>query len=201
MDPRRDRSFDRKLELLVAARLRDGQAPETLLAELRTRLGDAEAEALMSRAEARASGPPNDQAARVLAWLAYGWTAVLVLQNVAIILNSAQSLDAASDFDRRTVFIPFTAFAVGKIVLLGAGAVAFHRWRSLAAACFYAVAILFAFPLGVILQGKLLFADYGIGVLFTVSAIASYAAALFVAVAYQRTRAVARPPIAVEAFD
>lgn len=203
MDTRRDGSFDRKLEQLVVARLRSGQTAESLLAELNTRLEPAEAEAILSRAEARAAGATTrlDPAARVLTWLALAWTAILVLQNIGVALSATQSMDAASAYDRQTVFIPFLAFAVANIVLLCAGVVASHRWRNLLAACAYAVAILFAFPLTPILQSRLLSSDDGLGVLTTVSALGSYAAALCVVAAQLRTRSLARPPIAVEAFD
>jgi hypothetical protein len=176
---------------------------ETLLAELTTRLDPAEADALMSRAEARAAAAmtPIDRPSRILAGLAYGWMALLVFQNIVVVTTAAKSLDSTSLDDRR-VFIPYLAFALAKIGLLCAGVYAFKAWRSLLTTAFFFLAILFAFPLGLFVQDWLLGApNHDLRYLVTVSAICSYAAALCATVVYMRTREAARQPIAVEAFD
>src|SRR5690349_15174805 len=121
---KRDASFDRRLERLVVERLRSGQAAGTLLTELKARLDPAEADALLSRAEARvrAATKPVDRPSRILAWLAYGWTVVLVFQNITVATSAAQLLGAASPSEQ-DLLIPLTTLAVAKIILLGAAVV------------------------------------------------------------------------------
>src|SRR5687767_3920968 len=86
MRAERDRSFDRKLEDVLVTRLRAGEASERLLEDLKARLGEEEADAVLSRAEARVlPRPPVDKVARVLVGLAYAWTAILALQNIGVL--------------------------------------------------------------------------------------------------------------------
>jgi hypothetical protein len=63
--------FDRKLEQLLVARLRAGQAPETLLEELKARLTPAEAEDVLARAEGgstRLAADPESRSPAISSW-------------------------------------------------------------------------------------------------------------------------------------
>jgi hypothetical protein len=195
-----DRSFKRKLEQLVLDRLRAGQPAEALLAELKTRMGDAEADTLLSRAEARFARrrtPPGTLATRILAGFAYLWTGVLVLQNVAILMTIGEI--ARSGLAPPSIML----FPVLKIGLLLTLAVAFQFRRSAITAALYAGAILYAFPFGLFVDR--LVASFGDppdpAILTTVSALLSYVAALLVGLIYWLGRRDGPRVAGVEAFD
>ena len=203
-----DRSFDRRLEQLVVQRLRDGQAPETLLAELKGRLDDTGAEAILSRAEARIRTLRAHEAEgrgslsmRVLTGVAYAWTVMLVIQNLTIIwtlptLPGASLLDDGDAIVRRSI-----VFAALKIILLGAAFLAFKRWRTIYSTLCYVLAILYAFPIGVIVERLFGTGRPDTSLLLSTSALLSYVAAGLVLAAYLQGRSRAPQRLAVEDFD
>jgi len=145
----RGRSFDRKLEDVLVTRLRGGQSAESLLADLRVKLGDEEADAVLSRAEARARPrPPADRVGQVLAGVAYGWTVILVLQNIGVLTAVWAALQTDPSI------APFVGFALLKIGLLCLGVIAYKRRRSAVTTAFYALTIVYAFPLGLFIDPR-----------------------------------------------
>lgn len=148
MTTERGRSFDRKLEDVLVARLRDGQAPESLLEDLKARLGDAEADALLSRAESRIRPPPSSPlGARVMVGIAYLWTVMLVFQSIGV-LYAATNLINLGGGESRALGQALIALALLKIALLCAGIAAYKWRRSALTTALYGLAITYAFPLG-----------------------------------------------------
>lgn len=149
MQGRSGRSFDQKLEDVLVGRLQAGQDPDSLLEDLKARLGDEDADAVLSRAEARLrprSAP--DMVACVLAGLAYAWTVVRVLQQVGVLAAVWPALQSDPSF------APFTGLVLLKVGLLCLGVVAYKRRRSAATTAFYALTILYAFPLGLFVDPR-----------------------------------------------
>jgi hypothetical protein len=196
----RGRSFDRKVEDALVARLQAGHEPEALLAELRTRLGDAEADAVLTRAEARVSRQRRasmSPAMRIVAGVAYLWTGVLVLQNLMVLGTLLHTPDGIR------LFLPNVAFALLKIGALCLGVFVFRTWRSALTTILYAGAILYAFPLGLFVES--LFSEFAArgdaSILLSVSALVSYAVVFLIAVLYWRERENAPRGVAANAFD
>jgi hypothetical protein len=148
----RSRSFDRKLEDVITARLRGGQSPEALLEDLQARLGDAEADAILSRAEARLRpAAPSNLAVRILTGLAYVWTVMLMFQNFAILITAVELVEEG-DAGSIAIGQPLIGLALLKVGLLCAGIALYKRRRSLLTTGLYALMVLYAFPLGVFID-------------------------------------------------
>jgi hypothetical protein len=146
----RNRSFDRKLEGVIVARLRE--SPEALLEDLQARLGDAEADAILSRAEARLRPPPpSSLPVRILTGIAYLWTVMLMLQNFGVLVAA---LDLVKGGDAASIAVgqPLVGLALLKVGLLCAGIALYKRRRSLLTTGLYALIVLYAFPLGLFID-------------------------------------------------
>lgn len=196
----RGRSFDRKLEDVLVARLKAGQLPENLLQDLKARFGEAEADAILSRAEARLRPlPPPSLALRILVGLAYAWSVVLMLQSVGILT----AVWGALQYDPSIA--PFVGFTLLKIGLLCAGIAAYKWRRSPVTTGFYALAILYAFPLGLFIDPR--FGSYASippsppELLVSVSALGSYLAVGLITFVWWQGRKAAQSPPETAVFD
>jgi hypothetical protein len=195
--------FDRKLEQLLVARLRAGQAPETLLEELKARLTPAEAEDVLARAEARVDkagrGPRIPLAGHLLMGLVYVWIVMLIFQNIGVLFAIQEIPSLPGDPGHPT----WIALALLKIGLLCGALPAFWRWRSAFSTAGLALAILYAWPVGRFVDGWL---GFGFGpqspsILVSGSALPSYVAVALVVIAYHLAQRAAPQPAPVEAFD
>jgi hypothetical protein len=201
---KRDAAFDERLASTVARRLSQGQPYQALLDELRTRLDEAQAQAILARAAELASprsGNERPMAVRVPAALAYGWTALLLLQNLAVLTMAGQVLapdpPASPGAVAALVFGP-----VAKIGLLCTALLAFRRWRNLYATFFYAAAVLYAFPFGVFVERWLEhMPGPGPAGLVSVSALGSYVAVVMIATAFRHTQRRTPASLAAATFD
>jgi len=171
-----DKSFDWKLEQVLVRRLRDGHAPEALRAELRGRLVETEADAILSRAETRARALQagkervgGDLGVRVLTGVAYAWTVVLIIQHLTIIWTLVPfGLNPRLESGRMALF------AALKVLGLCAAFLAFKRWRTIHTTGCYGLAIAYAFPLGAMLEGWAVDGRPNVGLLWQASALISY---------------------------
>jgi hypothetical protein len=191
MSESRGRLFDRRMEDALVARLDAGHAPEALLAELRTRLDDATADGVLSRAEARfqaqRNGTPPSLPVRILVGLAYLWTVLLIVQNLIIAITVVRESNATPPMDDSAKFVAaFVGFALLKVGLLCAGAFAYKRWRSAYVTAFYSATLLYAFPLGLFIDQWISpFAATGDSATpLSVSALCSYASVLLICLGY-----------------
>lgn len=198
MSAGRDGSFNRKVEEVLVSRLRDGQPAEELLAELKGRLGEDEAEAILARAESRLSPPAaSSPALRVFAGTVYAWTAVLMLQNLTILMAALSGPPAGP------VTSALVGFALLKIGLLCVGIVVFKRRRSALTAGLYALIVLYVFPLGLLVDPLLGAPPRGAPTtpLLSISALLSYASAGLFGWVWWLGRARGPPRSPAAAFD
>ena len=191
---KRSASFNQRLVQRVVERLRGGDPPEALRAELQTRLDPAEADAFMSQAEAQLA--PNsargDWISRILAALAYGWTAILLIQNIAVITTIGHLEWTTMSTAEHGVVMPLAALALAKILVLFVAAAAFSLRPNLPATLFFGLAILFAFPLGMFVSAWVAGGrTEDPSLMVTVSAICSYVAALCAVAIHLRSRRLA----------
>lgn len=196
-------SYDRKLEDVLVARLKGGAEAESLLAELRTRLDGEAADAVLARAEVRTrTHTPPPLAQRVLVGLAYLWTALLVLQNLMIVMSLAGS-GAELGLHETEFFIPFLSLTLLKVGALCGGVFAYKRWRSAYTTALYGLALLFAFPLGLYANAALVPGAEPPDALTLVSASAlcTYAAVVLIALVYWLGRAPARSAAEADVFS
>lgn len=204
MGGKRDRSFDRKLENALVARLQAGHDPADLLAELRTRLAESEAQSFLARAEDRAADlrrPRRDMSSWIPVWIACAWAAILILQNISIIaagLRLSPTIGAEAPFVLRLIVLPTL-----KIGLLLATAFAVLIRRSIVTSILFAAAILYVFPLGLFLDTFLILTVDAPDpeMLTSISSLLSYAAAILVVVGYALSRRDARARGGIDTFD
>lgn len=184
----RDTAFHRKLEQLVISRLRGGQTPESLLEDLKARLEPSAAEAMLARAEARLASGEGKGWARVLTWIAYVWTVVLVLQNVGVMYGAVEGIQATSVGPPDSAYTVALSFALLNIGLLCAGVFAFKRWPSAYSTAAFALIIVYAFPIAPYVERWLIpaFGPPALGMLTSVSALCSYLAAGLIVLAHWR---------------
>ena len=117
-------------------------------------------------------------AIRVLAALALLYGAVLVLQNVGILIYIADHVGEAPVTSDPDPLRLIWTFAVLKIALILVAAFGFLRWPAPVSAFAYAMALLYAFPLGPLIEGRLMSASpSGLEILVSLSALLSYVAA------------------------
>lgn len=196
-----NRTFRRRLEQAVVERLRAGQPPDSLLTELKTRTDPATADALLEQSEKRfrqASAEPANPGLRVVGAAPYAWATVLVLQQV-IVLTTLSSANAVGGSDGMRLW---TLLVVLKTALLLGAAFVNLRWANGYTAAAFGLAILYAFPFGLILDTQLTGLPVaGLGTLVSTSAFLSYGAATIVGALYWRRRLERSPPSAAEAFD
>jgi len=185
--------FDRKLARVVAARLERGQDRASLLAELESRLGRDEAAALIDRVETAATRTdprrPSGRLETVLRVATCAWAALLVLQNLGVMSSALSILGAGSTLDDQSGLA--TSLAVGglvKIGLLAVTATLFLAGRSRARFLTFAAAILYAYPAGLFIEAALTPNRPAPepGMLWTGSAILSYAAAAALIVLWRK---------------
>jgi hypothetical protein len=200
----RDASFDRKLEQLLVKRLQAGEPADDLLKGLQARLTTAEAEQLLARAEARVAkqasrAASTPLAARIVMVLVYVWILVLILQNIGVLFALKEIVPAPGDGGPAT----WVGMTLLKIGMLCAAAFAFSRWPAPASAGALAAAIMYAFPVGRVVEGwlGLGFGPQNPAILVSGSALPSYVAAGLVAFAYwwPRRTALQLPPL--DTFD
>lgn len=194
MGTQRGGSFDRRLEDALVTRLQAGQPPEDLLEELRTRLDDAAAQALLASAQARARPPaaPTSPILRILAGLPYVWMVLLVVQQLYVAIAVVQSRQGMSALGGYTAMLDaiMIGLALLRVFLLCAGAFAYKRWRSAGTTAFFAATVLYAFPLGVVIDQFVM--PYPVrpdpAIIMSMSAVCSYAAVFLIALNYLQGR-------------
>jgi hypothetical protein len=190
-----DKAFERKLKRVVRKRLDAGQDPSAVLTELKARLDPSQAEAIFAdvhrpaaTAKARRADSWLDRALFVAVMI---WACALLMQNVAIIMSINEDLSTSQARGSLTkALAPFVFFATVKIGLLlvsaGVAVVARSNLRFL----IFAVVLLYAFPLGVLIDGALmgLHRSSGAELLLQTSALLSYASVAALAVLWRRSR-------------
>jgi hypothetical protein len=144
-EPTLGEAYDRKLERVIAKRMKAGEAPENLTAQLRTRLDPARAQVIVANAAWRLAAPRNN--GRAPAILVHAWACVLALQNLGILVGAREALTAGSTafVDRNMAVIALPA--VAQVVLLLTGLIARVWTRNRYLTALYAALILYACPI------------------------------------------------------
>jgi hypothetical protein len=196
-----EESFERKLKQVVRKRLGEGEDPGTVLAELKSRLDPARAEAILADAKQglATANPrrPGSSGDRILLLGALGWAVALLLQNVSVIAAAREGMGEGEVWayppSELAIYVWFAMLKIG-LLLAAAGGVLFARTnlRFLV----FALALLYAFPLGRLIEGMLMGRPLGQGAaaLLYVSALFSYASAAVLIVLWRRSRDPGGPP-------
>lgn len=202
-----DDAYERKLKQAVRKRLDAGQDPGAVLIELKARLDPAQAEAIFADAsrtpapaKPRRARSPRDRALLVPVMI---WAALLLFQNVTVIATAAEALGVGPSGGPLTRELGLIIFFAGmKILLLLVSAIAADVARSSLRFPVFAAAILYAHPLGVLIEHALTGRTDPPwpAVLLGVSALFSYASAAALVVLWRRARSKGLPP-AEDCFD
>lgn len=194
--------FDRKLEDEIVKRLQNGHRSDDLLAELRARLDDATAEAVLSRAEGRVARRTRSRGTmltHILMGFVYVWTGVLLLQNLIVL---ATILQLSPSYGLGPLLPRLVILPVFNMTLLLGCLFAFRLQRSAITAALYAGAVLFVFPVGLFVGGRSDLQEADPGILSSLSAMLSYATALLIGVVCWQSRQTEPRVVARwEAFD
>lgn len=210
MDSGSEQDRDQRLEQLIVERLEAGQDRESLLWELKTRLDADRAEALMASATKRAGPPVQAEKERpftgpekaILAGACL-WAGMLVLQNFAVLAAAKDAATSAlNDGYPAGESIGLHLFAVFKIVLLAISATFLFLTKLRVRLLLFAIAILYAFPFGGILEGALLrgLPRADPATLLNLSALLSYGSAAGLAFLWWKLRKAPDPDEAAEPF-
>jgi len=187
-----DEAFELKLRQVVRKRLEAGQDPGAVLTELKARLEPAQAEVIFADASRTAAtakpGRANPSLDRALLVAVMIWASMLLIQNVTIVATAIEALGLGGALTGDLAPLIFSAgVKIGLLLIFGGAAVvAKTKLRFLV----FAVVVLYAFPLGLLIDRALMgrAQSQGATALLSVSALLSYVSAAALVVLWWRSR-------------